>query len=457
MFQIHNGIGQFEFGNRQVTHLFDGYAKLNSWRFDGSPTTAYFSTEFLGTGWYNDSVKTNNVAPYMTFSKPNPPFNAMGQIVALMHGQDNTCVNVLNYNGDYVAVGDMWRVYTIDPVKLTTTARVNPPLPENIHPLMENSMSSSHPMPEYGTSNWINFYTNMDLEGKNSINVMRIKSADERETIAQIMTPHVHYMHSFAATEKYAIFFANPMYMNMEKMMTNMEPRTAMEYIPEDPTKVFVVDIKSGEVIEMETIPSVVLHHINAYHLDNNTIVIDLIEYSSLATIQGFMFESIHNKTLRDSIPFNDATIMRYVINLADKTVMPMPFHTLPGHEFINHFDFPVINEEYRYKPYCYTYGVGMRSDGEVMGDFRLVKKDVCDVKGDGDTFWHQDNHYPSEPWFVPLPDAKLEDDGYLLSIILDGEKEQSYLAIFDAKTLTMINYSYLTFPIPFPLHGRYF
>ena len=64
-----------------------------------------------------------------------------------------------------------------------------------------NPLSSSHPLKEHGTNNWINFAGLFHAHG-GTYNVVRIKSATEREFIAQVKTDRVYYMHSFGQTKK---------------------------------------------------------------------------------------------------------------------------------------------------------------------------------------------------------------------------------------------------------------
>ena len=105
--------------------------------------------------------------------------------------------------------------------------------------------SSSHPMKEYRTSNWINFAALMGLDGE-YINVVRIKSAREKEIIAQIKADRNYYMHSFAQTEKYAIFLGHPAYFDLPTLIMTTEPIKALRWDNQAPTYVYVVNLKTG-------------------------------------------------------------------------------------------------------------------------------------------------------------------------------------------------------------------
>ncbi len=69
-------------------------------------------------------------------------------------------------------------------------------------------------------------------------------------------------------------------------------------------------------------------------------------------------------------------------------------------------------------KPYRYVWGTGI----EVEGDFldSIVK---IDLATSGSARWYEAGCYPGEPVFVPAPSARAEDDGVLLSVVLDVEQ----------------------------------
>lgn len=43
------------------------------------------------------------------------------------------------------------------------------------------------------------------------------------------------------------------------------------------------------------------------------------------------------------------------------------------------------------------------------------------DVQSGAVVIWQQPDCYPGEPLFVPTPGAEAEDDGLVLSVVLDG------------------------------------
>jgi carotenoid cleavage dioxygenase-like enzyme len=58
---------------------------------------------------------------------------------------------------------------------------------------------------------------------------------------------------------------------------------------------------------------------------------------------------------------------------------------------------------------------------------------------------------------FVPAPNASSEDDGVLLTPVLNGTARTTYIQILDAKTMTEIATVDLDIHTPFAIHGNWF
>ncbi len=453
-------------GKRRFTHAFDGYAKLCSWTFRGNNDVS-FTSRFLRTNFYRASKAKDDVAPYLLFQATEPPFTMWQRMQALLNGIDNTNTNVLKFNrrrpdrrgseANYVAVSDFWQSYAFNLTTLRTRGRVEAKVPGGTPfgstlPLP----SSSHPIPEYGTSNLITYVCIMNPLpfGANYVRVIRVVSAKVRRLIANIRVDQVPYMHSFGLSKNYAVIFAAPLFVNIARMMETAEPVNSLDWFPDRPMNVYVVNIHTGRVKRFKTEPVFPMHNINAYEDDNGVILADAVTYPDIQFMKGLEMRVLANKTARDLIPAN-AVVKRFVIDVQRNSIGQRTFDATPGHDFVNRMDMPVINENFRHKKYCFTYGLSLRSDNVHLSNTTLVKKNVCEAGKD--QAWYQLNHFPTEPWFQPRPDAVSEDDGILLSLVLDGEKKKSYLGIWDAKSMKLVNKSFLPKRYPFTLHGHFF
>ncbi|MEO1439529.1 MAG: carotenoid oxygenase family protein, partial [Chloroflexota bacterium] len=70
---------------------------------------------------------------------------------------------------------------------------------------------------------------------------------------------------------------------------------------------------------------------------------------------------------------------------------------------------------------------------------------------------WRQENTYPGEPVFIAAPDAATEDDGVLLSVVLDAQTGTSFLVVLNAADLTELARASVPHHIPFGFHGQFF
>ena len=84
----------------------------------------------------------------------------------------------------------------------------------------------------------------------------------------------------------------------------------------------------------------------------------------------------------------------------------------------------------------------------------RLVK---VDVRNGNRTEWRADGCYPGEPVFVREPGREGEDDGVVLSVVLDTNAGRSFLLVLDAGSFEEIARAEAPHHIPFGFHGQFF
>ena len=71
---------------------------------------------------------------------------------------------------------------------------------------------------------------------------------------------------------------------------------------------------------------------------------------------------------------------------------------------------------------------------------------------------WKQEGQYPGEPVFVRRPKGQPEneDEGILLSVVLDAPANNSYLLLLDARDLSEIARARVPQHVPFGFHVAY-
>ncbi|GFO04939.1 beta,beta-carotene 15,15'-monooxygenase [Plakobranchus ocellatus] len=468
---VRNGLGKFENGPRKFIHAFDGFAKLASWRFTGSQT-AFFSTKFIRSDFYKDSTRYRTIAPYLLFQNVTPPFSLFEKLQCLIRGIDNMNVNIYAFknvetkNIEFAALSDFWISYKVSVLDLSTEYRVVPKLehsqksglPELGGIAFLNLLSSAHPLPEPGTENHLTFLSSVAFIPweDHLIKLVRMKSIQHRQVIAQWSVARIPYMHSFSVTGSKAILLASPFFVNVACMLSQGEPFACLDWHPELPTTLYVVDLTTGNLVTISMDTVFTMHHVNAYDLSDTKIVMDISSYPSPHVIAHLQLHVLKDPVARNSFDIH-AKLQRIIIDLRGREAHLSPIDQRPVPGIASLLDMPVINEAFRSRRYCFVYGIVVKADNVNASKMAVVKKDVChndkDGGGAGDRIWKRPNIYPTEPWFVANPRAAGEDDGLLLIPVLDGVKQTSSLVVLDAKTMTAVSSANLPTVVPFSLH----
>ncbi|KAI8477998.1 hypothetical protein Bbelb_442630 [Branchiostoma belcheri] len=400
--RVRNAPSQFTVGGRSVSNYFDGFAKLHS--LDIDQHSVNFSASFLKTGVYSRSIEANDIHPAPTFMGVDPPFSLLERFRALSNPGDNTIVNVWNFGGDFAALTDAWifTQFNLDTLGTIGVSVPDPTLGNGGCQTRDIYMSCAHPVVEPGTGHAINFV------GKLSF------FPGQRDT---------------------------PFYYDYFRFLTTVELRHSLYYVPDDGMKIYVVNLKTGNVTTLHTDASLYTHHVNAYETGDGRIVTDIVMLSnSKAFTEGLARSRLTNITSIREIQ-SPTRICRYILDLKTGNVEATPFVSqIPTEDFLNTLDLPVINEKYRTRRYCYVYG-------SVTSFHSNNPKNVC--LPHNDTLWSRPNHYASEPSFVPDPNGTEEDDGVILSSVLDGDRGLNYLLILDART-------WRSFPAPLGTSPHY-
>lgn len=179
-------------------------------------------------------------------------------------------------------------------------------------------------------------------------------------------------------------------------------------------------------------------HHVNAFDCGGEVFV-DACVYEDAGIVEDFYLDR-----LRAGKPIASAELVRFRLDLRNRTVERERLTDL-GLE-LPRIDYGRQNE----RRHRYVWGIEPGEGGFVE---RIVKVDVDD--GDG-IAWSRPGNYPSEPVFVARPGGKAEDDGVLLSVVLDAERATSSLLVLDAASLEEIASAEVPHHIPFSFHGQF-
>jgi carotenoid cleavage dioxygenase-like enzyme len=431
---IRNGPAKFEVGKEKYNHWFDGLAMLHRFAFKNGQIL--YSNKFLGGHTFKKAIRSGRIA-YPEFATI-PKRSLLNRIFLNAAGYltDNASVNVTRVGKSYIAMTETPLRVEFDPDSLKTLGHFH------YEDRVAGHLTTVHPHFDYKNEQIYNYITRFSLNS--TYNIYSIKSGSKKRTIvSSIPVKQPSYMHSFGMTENYVILTGFPLFINHFRLLTTGSPFIDnLFWKPEYGTTFMVVDKNSGKLVgNFKCEPFFAFHHINCYE-EMGKVVVDIVSYKDSSIIESLFLDKLRQGNYLIPTP----QVRRYYLDLASKKVS---FDIL-SKDFV---EFPRINyQNFNTRNYNYVYGL---SDHKSNGfTNKLVK--FC-IKSKSCKYWHKANNFPGEPVFVAAPGTAEEDEGVIMSLVLDTKKRKTYLLILDAASFSEIARAYLPFAVPFGSHGQYF
>ncbi len=425
---LRTGPAKWEVGGRSVNHWFDGLAMLHRFSFAGGSVS--YANRFLETRAYRAASETGKIG-YSEFA--TDPCRSLYQRVSSMFSpklSDNANVNLTKLGERFIAMTETPIPVQFDAETLAT-AGVAYEVP--------GILTTAHPHMDRATKGMLNYAAALGPRSQYRFFLLR-PDADEPEVIARLRVREPAYMHSFGLTERWLVLAEFPYVVNPLRLAFSGRPYIEnYRWKPELGTRFTLVDRASGNAVgPFETDPWFAFHHVNAYD-DDDVVVVDLCVFDDAGVV-----EDLYLDRLRAGRPIAQPHLHRFVIRPGDGTV--------DGERLVEQsLELPRINYgRCNGRRHRYVWGVG--TDGTGWFD-RIVK---ADVGGRTAAVWSEPGCYPGEPVFVGAQEGEEEDAGVLLSIVLDSERGNSFLAVLDASTLEELARAEAPHHIPFGFHGQY-
>jgi len=431
---IRNGAAKFEVGKENYNHWFDGLAMLHKFSFRNGQIL--YTNKFLKGHTFKNTIKKGRIVypEFATIPKRSLLYRIF--LNATGHFTDNASVNVTRVGESYIAMTETPPRVEFDPDSLNTLGRFH------YRDRVAGHLTTVHPQFDYKKEQIINYITRFSLTS--TYNIYSIKQGStRRQIISSIPVKQASYMHSFGMTENFVILTEFPLYINPFSLLLTGSPFIEnLFWKPEHGTTFLVIDKKSGKMIgNFKCEPFFAFHHINCYEEMGNVIV-DIVSYKDSSIIEFLYLDKLRKGIFLIPTP----QIRRYYLDLASNKVATQ----ILSRDFV---EFPRINyRRCNTRNYNYVYGI---SDHKSNGfTNKLVKFCINDKSF---KYWYKENNFPGEPVFVTAPGTAEEDEGVILSLVLDTIKRKTYLLILDATSFSEIARAYLPFAVPFGSHGQYF
>lgn len=425
---LRTGPAQWEVGEQAMNHWFDGFAMLH--RFGIAEGRVSYANRFLETKAYRAARESGEIT-YSEFAS-DPCRSLFSRVFSLFNPKisDNANVNLTKLGERFVSMTETPIPVEFDAETLET-AGVAYDVP--------GLLTTAHPHLERADGGMLNYAAK--LGARNSYRFFHVApDAVKPDVRAVIPVGEPAYMHSFGLTERHFVLAEFPYVVNPIKIPLSGRPYIEnYEWKPELGTRFTLVDRDSGVAIgPFATDAWFGFHHVNSYEEDG-VVVADICVFEDATIVQDLYLER-----LRSGKPLSQPQLRRFRIDPASGTVTSERLTELG-------FELPRINYgRCNERPHRYVWGV---ANGETGWIDAIVRADLADGST---TTWGRPGHYPGEPVFVARPDADDEDDGVLLSVVLDAAKETSYLLVLDAHDLTELATAEAPHHIPFGFHGQF-
>lgn len=433
---LRNGPARFHLEDKTLNHWFDGLAMLH--KFDIADGQVSYANKFLDTPAFR--AAEDGKMKYAEFAT-DPCRNLFKRIAQIFTGSAfgaNANVSIGRVADEFVAQTESPMPVTFDKDTLKTIGIVS------YSDKLKGQLTTAHPHYDQDSHEAFNYLLNFGF--KSTYQIYKLSDgSNKRQAIGSYSTDRPSYMHSFGLSRNYMILMEFPLVVNPLSMLIRGKPFIAnYTWEPQRGTRFSLVDRRTGEVRYAHANEAWFgFHHVNAVDREGK-IDLDIIVYPNADVVQHFYLNSLLNKPDHEAYPKNE--LRRFTIDVSAGTVSS---RTLVDYSA----ELPRINyEQCNSKTYQHVYASGVAKERESPFLDTVVKFDLAgDVKE-----WRQHGQYPGEPVYVARPDAQSEDDGILLTVVLDAEANNSYLLLLDARDLSEIARARVPQHVPFGFHGAY-
>ena len=419
-----------EVGGRRVAHWFDGVAMLN--RFGFADGKVSYGSRFLESTAYKDAKDGEWRHGGFATDPCRSIFKRVQQIFS-PDVTDNPNVNLARIGERYIAMTETPMPVEFDPETLDTVGHFE------YADRMKAHVTTAHPHHDAERNELVNYTARFSRVSEYVLYGLPADSSTRR-VIARMPVKEPAYMHAFGMSQRYLILAEYPLRVNPLKLAFSGNPFIEnYSWRGDEPTRFRVFDRATGELRgTYDTDAFFCFHHVNAFDRGGE-LVIDLCAYKDASVIDSLYLDDAGPK---GTLP--PVELRRYTLNLDGGAVR---WELLAdGSLELPRIDYGGCNT----RDYSYAYFAG--SDESWID--RLVKVDVRDGTR---SEWRADGCYPGEPVFVREPGTESEDDGVVLSVVLDANAGRSFLLVLDARSFEELARAEAPHHIPFGFHGQYF
>lgn len=435
---VRNGPGTFQAGQERYRHWFDGHAMLHKFAF-GRGRVAY-ANKFLRTRSFQEAQESGRIA-YSEFAT-DPCRTLFGRAMAVFAPKisDNAKVNVAHFANRYLALAETPIQVEFDPETLATVGNYQ------YESNLVGQMTTVHP--HFDTAHHLAYNLVVRFNALSFYRLYSIGPNGKAEIAAQMPVREPAYMHSFGMSKNYLIVSEFPLVVNPISLLLWLKPYIEnYHWKPGKGAPFHVFNRRTGEYVgRFETDAYFAFHHVNAFEVGDD-LFIDIDAYDDASILNTYYLERLADTRLE--LPFG--RLRRYRLPLKGKS-KTATYETLSESCMeLARFDYEKYNMDGSYR---YVYACSLNPQ-QRQGFYNQILK--LDLHQRSEKTWYQPNCYPGEPVFVGKPGRTQEDDGVILSVVLDAQQGNSFLLVLDAHSFEELARAEVPHPVLFGYHGEFF
>jgi len=427
-----NGPGRFSVGAERLPHWFDGDGALSAVRLaDGAASGAARLVRTAG-------LAREERAGKRLFGGYGTPLARPFRELFLHDGKNTANTSVLLWRGRLFATCEAGKPHEISPEDLTTIGETS------LGGAIVGAFSA-HPHRVPSRRCTYNFGMSHGPLGT-QVDAYELPDDGEARRIATFKLDGARLNHDFAATDRYLVFAFAPQALSLYSVLfAGKAPVGSATWNASRGTEIVVVPIDCPDLIRRFRVDAFLLEHVvNAFE-QGDEVVLDYTHYPDADGLERFVGGLTAGRVdapLRSEI--RRAVIHPGRDSLRSEVVLPRAV------------ELPRVSPRVEGSRHRFAYYVGFaaRAADAFLG--ALLKQDV--ETGRVETWEPGDRRYPGEGVFVPDPEGKREDDGWLLSMVYDARADRSHLAVLDARAIGdgPVASCHFDHAIPFGFHGAW-
>eukprot|EP00924_Labyrinthula_sp_SR-Ha-C_P012869 snap_masked-scaffold_12-processed-gene-1.25-mRNA-1 protein AED:1.00 eAED:1.00 QI:0/-1/0/0/-1/1/1/0/515 len=253
----------------------------------------------------------------------------------------------------------------------------------------------------------------------------------KREDATLVYEKRPSYMHSIAKSENYLVVICSSHKLDFKKILEQNFEKGFFGLFPKiDYPMEFIVLKENVERIEK-------VCKVSSNYVGHFWHVANVFEQGNDIVIEGSLVDKINGKSF----------LGRIRINLEKQEAVVKPIYGKDESE--KEFEFQNINPYFFQKENDFIYGcTDFFKETSSLAKYNKNTKQIAEV-------FQEPRFIPSEPVVVPRADGT-EDDAVILNVVLDTKKEESFLAVVDARSLDILAKIYAPLVCNYGLHTIY-